>query len=258
MAQRSPIRLDADRSHYVTSDVDWSELRATPSRSEYRRSQRRPLPLGLWMVLAVFIGTAAVVYYMKFLYPSGATSPTTTSTADAPTVSVGSGRSSTKTTIRNRARSVATSPGAPQLQSSPAASLARALPVVPPAAYIDVVTSGGHLPIRIDSIAYRVDVTAGTVELIHSGAGSPVVLKTSFSVTPAARQALESTIEETVVLRVLADKLGRVREWHVVSGQPALAAAAIDALRQWRFASADDHPPAARELTVTVSFKTSP
>jgi outer membrane biosynthesis protein TonB len=256
MAQRAPIRLDSVRFDSPQSDLDWSDLRGASSRREYQRGAGRPLPSIIWVALVIIAGVAAVSIYMKYSSPDGATAPDATTSEDVSPTSVVPGHSLTKKPSRLGSPPVTGSSDIPQLQSTSPAAVERALPTIPPAAYLDVVTSSGHVPVRIASIAYSVNITSGAVQLIHSDFGSPTTAKAEFPMPVQALQALEKNVEATVVLHVITDRLGRVREWHILSGAPALTGAAVDAVRHWQFARSE--VPAGRELTVTVSFKTSP
>jgi TonB family protein len=73
-------------------------------------------------------------------------------------------------------------------------------------------------------------------------------------VYPAQALALRLSGDVTLNATIAAD--GRVRGVGVVSGQPVLAAAAIDAVRKWRYApSLLDGKPVAVEKQITVAFK---
>jgi len=62
-------------------------------------------------------------------------------------------------------------------------------------------------------------------------------------------------VQGPVVLSVLVDTDGMVEQVHVVSGEPQLAGAAEDAVRQWRFQPYLSHGQAAEfETRVTVNF----
>jgi len=49
---------------------------------------------------------------------------------------------------------------------------------------------------------------------------------------PLARQA---RIQGTVILRIIIDKLGEVRDTQLVNGHPMLAPAAVEAVKKWRY-----------------------
>jgi TonB family protein len=62
-------------------------------------------------------------------------------------------------------------------------------------------------------------------------------------------------IQGIVTIRVLVDKEGRVKSADVVSGDPLLRQAALDAVRQWRYKpSTLGGAPAEAEVTANVSF----
>jgi TonB family protein len=70
---------------------------------------------------------------------------------------------------------------------------------------------------------------------------------------PLARQA---RIQGTVVLRIVIDKEGAVRDPQIVSGHPMLSPAAIEAVKQWRYGRyISDDKPVEVETVVRVSFK---
>ncbi|HKV76882.1 MAG TPA: energy transducer TonB [Candidatus Sulfotelmatobacter sp.] len=70
---------------------------------------------------------------------------------------------------------------------------------------------------------------------------------------PLARQA---RIQGTVVLRIVIDKEGGVRNPEIVSGHPMLSPAAIEAVKQWRYGRyISDDKPVEVETVVRVSFK---
>jgi TonB family protein len=63
-------------------------------------------------------------------------------------------------------------------------------------------------------------------------------------------------IEGIVVMRVLVDKEGRVKSADVLSGDPLLTQAALEAVRQWRYkAGTLGGAPAEAEVTANVVFK---
>jgi TonB family protein len=76
-------------------------------------------------------------------------------------------------------------------------------------------------------------------------------------VSPAyPREAAAKDIHGTVELRVLIGKDGSVNVEKVLSGDPLLAPAAIDAVRQWRYKPLLlNGQPAAVQTTITVNFE---
>ncbi len=58
-----------------------------------------------------------------------------------------------------------------------------------------------------------------------------------------------------VVLDAVITEQGRIRDVHVVKGVPRLSEAAVEAIRQWRFAPAtEDGKPVAVKFTMTFNF----
>lgn len=76
-------------------------------------------------------------------------------------------------------------------------------------------------------------------------------------VAPAyPQQARMTRIEGDVVLSALITEDGTVHDVKVVSGQPTLARAAVDAVRQWRYKPYElNRKPVKMNTTITVSFK---
>src|ERR1700756_3687105 len=70
---------------------------------------------------------------------------------------------------------------------------------------------------------------------------------------PLARQA---RIQGTVVLGIVIDKDGEVRDVQLVSGHPMLTPAAIEAVKQWRYKPyVSDDKPVEVETVVRVGFR---
>jgi TonB family protein len=258
VAQRAPIWYDSSRSEQQADagDQDWTQLRVPSSTSPVRAGNRRAVP---WLlVLVVLVGAAAALYFKVIQPASTGESAAAPSNAEPLETTVLSRSVKQAGGIRSSALSPASSATTPTLQSGATVAVASAWPDVSPPIHVDVLTSSGHFPLRVSSLAYRVDIESGTVLLVRSGFGAPVATTTTFPARAESKRALDK-IEGTVVLRVKTDAVGKVREVNVVSGPPALAAAAIDAVRQWRFASpVDDAEPAEHDTMVTISFKTSP
>jgi TonB family protein len=72
----------------------------------------------------------------------------------------------------------------------------------------------------------------GAVKASHFGT-PPILISKADPVYPL--QARATKIQGTVVLRVRIDKEGRVNKVEVISGDPKLTQAAVDAVRQWRY-----------------------
>ncbi len=70
------------------------------------------------------------------------------------------------------------------------------------------------------------------------------------------REARQQGIQGVVVLDVRIARDGSVEDMQVISGQPLLVRAAMDAVKQWRFKPrAPDGHPAEMETRVTLSFR---
>ncbi len=70
---------------------------------------------------------------------------------------------------------------------------------------------------------------------------------------PAAKEA---GVEGRVILEAIVDKEGGIRKVKVVKGHPQLDAAAVEAVKQWRYEPAKkDGKPVVVQMTVTVAFK---
>jgi TonB family protein len=90
------------------------------------------------------------------------------------------------------------------------------------------------------------------VKVAADEASSLVVQKAPLTYPDAARNA---GIQGTVVLRVVTDYSGDVKEVTIVSGYPALAQAAADAVKQWKYKPyLVDGSPAEMETQVTTDF----
>lgn len=124
-------------------------------------------------------------------------------------------------------------------------------PMLVPAA-LDAVKQWRYRPYEVNGIRVRVETTVRVVFAEASDAGSETStprLESPASVTeedmrgrlvhrvfpvypPLARQA---RIQGTVVLRIVVNQLGEVRDLQLVSGHPMLAPAAVDAVKKWRY-----------------------
>lgn len=69
-------------------------------------------------------------------------------------------------------------------------------------------------------------------------------------------EAREKGIQGIVVLQVVVDKTGQAESIHVKSGDPLLAPAAVDAVRQWRWEpTIVGNQPVSVTTKITVNFK---
>ncbi len=263
MAQRAPIRYDldaAERSSDTGLHSRWSDLRAVPISANKPPKSGSSLLTVLSLIVALGIAVAAIFFYLFQPIPYGDGNPAArniTSVKKSTKVILRRFSNGTKRSLQD-ARSFTTEPALSQSHSA-VGSLLPTWPEVSPPAYLDVVSSSGHSPIRLGSVAYNVDVATGTVLLVHSGFESPVVATNNVPIHVTSPRALASTVEGTVVLRVVTDNRGQVREVYVMEGATELAVAAINAVRHWHFASPQDQNLGAdRETTVSFSFASAP
>jgi len=120
------------------------------------------------------------------------------------------------------------------------------------AAVIDAVKQWRYRPYEVNGIPVRAETTIRVKFSIASEgktgtsapqAESPVlataedmrdrlVYKVAPVYPPLARQA---RIQGTVILRIIINKLGEVRDTQLVNGHPMLAPAAVEAVKKWRY-----------------------
>jgi TonB family protein len=90
---------------------------------------------------------------------------------------------------------------------------------------------------------------------LHGGGNvnAPVLVQRVEPVYPSA--AKETHVEGTVTLRVVIAKDGAPRTISVISGDPLLIDAAVDAVRQWRYTQTRlNNIPVERDTVITVKF----
>jgi protein TonB len=88
---------------------------------------------------------------------------------------------------------------------------------------------------------------------LHAGIKPPRRIEDAKPIYPAL--ALTARQEGVVILETIIDVHGAVETVHVLRGYPLLDQAAIDAVRQWRFAPALlNGQPVPVVMTVTVNF----
>jgi TonB family protein len=90
---------------------------------------------------------------------------------------------------------------------------------------------------------------------ISEGVADSMVVEKVPPVYPEMAQ--QARIQGEVLLRVVIGPDGSVKELHVISGQPMLVPAAMEAVRQWRYKPffLDDGSPVAVEAPVRIPFK---
>lgn len=68
--------------------------------------------------------------------------------------------------------------------------------------------------------------------------------------------AVQMNVQGDVIIQAVIDKAGNVAEAHVVSGPPLLRAAALEALRRWKYQpSILDGQPISVQMLVTIHFR---
>jgi len=102
-------------------------------------------------------------------------------------------------------------------------------------------------------LAASQDAPQAPIQVPPNSVPTFIVRKVTPVYPPLARQA---RIQGTVVLRIVIDKEGAVRDPQLVSGHPMLAPAAIEAVKQWRYGRyISDDQPVEVETIVRVNFK---
>jgi TonB family protein len=103
------------------------------------------------------------------------------------------------------------------------------------------------------SLAWSQDAPQTPIQVPPDSVPTFLVRKVAPVYPPLARQA---RIQGTVVLRIVIDKEGAVRDPRIVSGHPMLSPAAIEAVKQWRYGRyTSDDKPVEVETIVRVNFK---
>lgn len=100
------------------------------------------------------------------------------------------------------------------------------------------------------------DATSSLVRVAENVASTMVISKSPMQYPDAARQA---GVQGTVVLKILVDQAGKVKEVSAISGEPSLAQAATDAVKQWRYKPyLVDGVPVEMETQLSVKFSLKP
>src|SRR5690348_13360745 len=96
------------------------------------------------------------------------------------------------------------------------------------------------------------DTTATARKVTPDVAQALLVSRVAPIYPPLARQA---RIQGTVILDIIVNKAGEIRDVKLVSGHPMLAPAAIDAVKQWRYRPYIlNGEPVEVETQITVNF----
>jgi TonB family protein len=102
-------------------------------------------------------------------------------------------------------------------------------------------------------LAASQDVPQAPIQVPPNSSPTLLVRKVAPVYPPLARQA---RIQGTVVLSIVINKDGEVRDLQLVSGHPMLSPAAIEAVKQWRFRPyISEDKPVEVETVVRVGFR---
>lgn len=103
------------------------------------------------------------------------------------------------------------------------------------------------------SLALSQETSSVPIQVPPGAVPALLVRKVAPLYPPLARQA---RIQGTVVLSIVINKDGEVRDTRLVSGHPMLAPAAIEAVKQWRYKPyVSEDQPVEVETVVRVKFK---
>jgi TonB family protein len=127
-----------------------------------------------------------------------------------------------------------------------------------PAAPVEQASSGAQAPENENNSERAADSSASSktpaapVKVPANVTAASILTKTNPEYPPKARAA---RIQGDVILHAMVDKEGKVSDVQVLSGDDALAQAALEAVRQWRYKPMlVDGEPREFDTTVTVTF----
>jgi len=130
--------------------------------------------------------------------------------------------------------------------------------------YRPFVLNGEAVPVETIVRMAFAEASEGEMGIVVAPTESPIVLtgkdmrerivyRVAPMYPPLARQA---RIQGTVVLRIVINALGEVRDTQLVSGHPMLAQAAVEAVRKWRYTPCESDGKAVEIQTdVQVVFR---
>ena len=196
----------------------------------------------------------------------------------------------TKSKSKSMVTAIASLPATPTRERKPAKSPAPAAAAVPPAAIaeraalpplqVEVVAGNRHIDVPAKSNAIRLDVGSGATASASSAAASapnaPVSAKTTnagdrVQLSPQTAQnvsvsvppnypllARQMKVQGAVSLQALISRDGTIQELHILNGPAILAAAAREAVKQWRFKPyLQKGQPVETQARITVNFTIS-
>ena len=195
-----------------------------------------------------------------------------------------------KSKSKSMVAATASTPATPTREHKPAKSAAPAKPEVPPAAIaeraalpplqVEVVAGNRHIDVPAKSNAIRLDVGSGATSSASSASASapnaPVSAKTTnagdrVQLSPQTTQSVsvsvppnypllarQMKVQGAVSLQALISRDGTIQELHILNGPAILAAAAREAVKQWRFKPyLQNGQPVETQARITVNFTIS-
>jgi TonB family protein len=231
--------------------------------SDSRQSGRLLLALGILVVLLV----AVVAWDHQFWFggddtilDAGNSTPQTSPQPAATTPSARPGKSApvAKKTVKAARTSVATNSVAPSINAD-AGAVTTTRTVLPPLD-VEVVAGDKHSTVRPGSNSTHLELTkpgsatTGTFTAPATSAAEREPMSTGTAATyPLLAQHMN--VEGSVVLQALISAEGVIQNLHVVSGPAILAAAAQQAVREWKFKPVmQNGQPVETQAKITVNF----
>ena len=196
----------------------------------------------------------------------------------------------TKSKSKSMVTATASAPATPTRERKPAKSPAPAAAAVPPAAIaeraalpplqVEVVAGNRHIDVPAKSNAIHLDVGSGATSSASSASASapnaPVSAKTTnagdrVQLSPQTTQSVsvsvppnypllarQMKVQGAVSLQALISRDGTIQELHILNGPAILAAAAREAVKQWRFKPyLQNGQPVETQARITVNFTIS-
>lgn len=265
------------------------EISSAPPAATFEQKQRQRMLIALGVLLLALI--VVLIRDRQFMAPPASTAtPTASEPLNPPAVSQEASQTATPAVPsapapqRKSPSTVKNSKGRTPAASAPAAATAQDTnaPVITatnrtvlPPLEVEVVAGNQHrtLPATSNSVKVEMEPNSAPESPAPAQATEPAAPAPAPRVTLSASTAervsrsvepdypllaKQMKVQGAVVLQVLIDKSGNIEELHVVSGPEILAAAAQQALKQWRFKPYyQDGQPVETEARVTVNFTIS-
>lgn len=261
---------------------------AAAVHASLEEKQRRRMLVALALLLVALV--VVLIKDRQFWFPSSASSePTVAEQNPAPATSNPGTQSPAAAAIPSppaatipKSERVRTKKPGTHAPSQPADTQAAPGPVITatnrtvlPPLQVEVVAGNQHRPLSPKNNSVNVDMDSGASVLPPSPTPPPqnqvADASADVSLPPATAErvsrsvkpeypllAKEMKVQGAVVLQALIDKAGKIEELHVVSGPGILAAAAQEAVKQWRFKPYYQQGQAVEtEARITVNFTIS-